>query len=830
MSHWRHRWWVTTEVTVGPSTNSMSVLKEQLTGLGGGLRGRKVSIDATGLETFTELTFNADTQIETESEVRSDGTWKTTRRKHGLVLETETAAGRTVNTYDGFGRVISVERTQGADVNLQPVSRTEYTPWGDVTAVETYTNGTDVVRESYGYDEFGNRTAVTNALGEVVESDFDVFGNVVALRGATYPVEMDYDTENRRTALRTTRDGVTWDETRWTYDAATRLLSSKTYADNSTVTYTYTPDNLLLRTTYVSGRWKENMYDERRKVVAVEYSDGETVSLAYDRFLNVIAFSNDVAAANLDRDAKGNCTNDTAVVGNENKTIERKFDTFRRLIESDGTIYDYNADGLLASISNDIALVEYAYAPDHLDAGYSLTLSNGMVFTRSIVRDGYRRSLVTDISSFANGVGVGSLAYSYDALNRPATRNNDTFGYNARSEVSSANVSGVTSTYGYDEIGNSTNWTANCLNQYTQFVYDLDGNMTQCGDWTYTYDAANRLKTASSNGVLIVTNFYDAKSRRVKKVTQEATMMFFYDGWNLVEERIAYTNGTSSTIHYYWGKDLSGTLQGAGGVGGLLFLTVDGMPYLPNYDNIGNITRYLDANGNIVAQYTYNAFGCTISAIGTMCNVFRHRFSTKYLDVETGFYYYGYRFYHPATRRWLNRDPIGERGGLNLYGFCGNNPVSRFDVDGRKVQITQSGNEITVTLNITIYYAHRLELNARTDLERIARRIKKQIEEKWNSQTWQCGCRTVRFRANVKYRNQVGLTELKMIISLRYPQTPIFVVPLTGTIEDIGMLTTGRRPIGSMLMKLGILWDLTMIMLTILTPEDRYPIPAMNIT
>lgn len=195
----------------------------------------------------------------------------------------------------------------------------------------------------------------------------------------------------------------------------------------------YTSDNLPLRTTYASGRWKENMYDERRKVVAVEYSDGETASLTYDAYLNEIAFSNDVAAANLDRNVKGDCTNDTAVVGNESKTIERKFDTFRRLIESDGSIYDYNADGLLVSIFNDIALVEYAYTPDHLDAGYSLTLSNGVVFTRSVARDGYRRSFVTNISGVANGVGVGSLAYSYDALNRPATRNNDTFSYNARS-------------------------------------------------------------------------------------------------------------------------------------------------------------------------------------------------------------------------------------------------------------------------------------------------------------------------------------------------------------------------------------------------------------
>ena len=87
------------------------------------------------------------------------------------------------------------------------------------------------------------------------------------------------------------------------------------------------------------------------------------------------------------------------------------------------------------SISIGLAVVDCIDTPDRLDAGYSLTLSNGVVFTRSLLHDGYRRSLVTDISSIANGVGVGSLAYAYDALNRPTTRNNDTFGYNVRGEV-----------------------------------------------------------------------------------------------------------------------------------------------------------------------------------------------------------------------------------------------------------------------------------------------------------------------------------------------------------------------------------------------------------
>lgn len=60
------------------------------------------------------------------------------------------------------------------------------------------------------------------------------------------------------------------------------------------------------------------------------------------------------------------------------------------------------------------------------------------------------------------------------------------------------------------------------------------------------------------------------------------------------------------------------------------------------------------------------------------------RFSTKYCDTETGLYYFGYRFYNPETARWLNRDPIGEKGGKNLYGYLRNKPLSSHDYLGLK--------------------------------------------------------------------------------------------------------------------------------------------------
>lgn len=707
-------WWrVTTEVTVGPNATSVSVLKEQMTGLGGGLRGRRMSIDATGLETFTELTFNADTQIETETEARSDGTWKTTRRKHGLVLETETAAGRMVNTYDGFGRVISVERTQGADVNLQPVSRTEYTPWGDVTAVETYTNGTDVVRESYGYDEFGNCTAVTNALGEVVESDFDVFGNVVAMRGATYPVEMDYDAENRRIALRTTRDGVTWDETRWTYDAATGLLSSKTYADNSTVTYTYTPDNLPLRTTYASGKWLENVYDSRRQIVGVISSDRVlNADYEHDAYGRIIVASNAVAWTSYSLNQGGTATNETRLLdGDYSVSIARVVDALDRpvalSIPSIGyeMALQYSTNGLLAAISNSDAVITYGYTPDRLDSGCSMSFAGAEMFVRESMRDPYRRELTISVTN-TSGLFVHGLAYSYDALARPILRNADDFSYNIRGEVTSATISGNHEGHAYDLIGNSTfvafnsatnTYVANCVNQYVSasgdirpcatMTYCADGSLLFDGVFSYAYDSASRLSSVSSNGAVILTNQYDHKGRRVRKTTAEAETTFLYDGWNLIYEREVSGAVTNETL-YYWGKDLSGKLQGAGGVGGLLYLKRNGTIYVPHYDAYGNVLRYTDAAGNVVAEYTYNAFGGTISSSGILADVFHIRYSTKYLDAESDLYYYAYRFYSPVLRRWLTRDPIEEKGGVNLYCFCRNNTLNAFDPLGQDRYMT----------------------------------------------------------------------------------------------------------------------------------------------
>ena len=91
------------------------------------------------------------------------------------------------------------------------------------------------------------------------------------------------------------------------------------------------------------------------------------------------------------------------------------------------------------------------------------------------------------------------------------------------------------------------------------------------------------------------------------------------------------------------------------------------------------------------AHFEYSPFGKTTVASGTIPNRFAFRFSSEYHDSETGLVYYNYRYYSPDLGRWLNRDPIGERGGWNLYVFVYNNTVSYFDDLGEKIRTSVGG-------------------------------------------------------------------------------------------------------------------------------------------
>ncbi len=162
----------------------------------------------------------------------------------------------------------------------------------------------------------------------------------------------------------------------------------------------------------------------------------------------------------------------------------------------------------------------------------------------------------------------------------------------------------------------------------------------------------------------------------------DETRVFVYDGWNLIKETVTGdTNGT----YYVWGLDLSQSMQGTGGIGGLVCRVSGTAVRHYTYDANGNVSQLVDEAGAIVARYEYDPFGNEIRAEGDDAQNNPFRFSTKYLDAETGLYYYGFRYYVPEIGRWISRDPIEERGGINIFSQSDNNPINYFDMLGLTV-------------------------------------------------------------------------------------------------------------------------------------------------
>ena len=237
--------------------------------------------------------------------------------------------------------------------------------------------------------------------------------------------------------------------------------------------------------------------------------------------------------------------------------------------------------------------------------------------------------------------------------------------------------------------------------------YDHDGNLTQNGRWTYTWDAENRLigavraaSTSPAVAQMKVEFTYDGLSRRTEKKVSTLVVSAWvetlrertlYDGWNPIGTwRLQPADASHASPwwklhqHYVWGPDVSGTAQGAGGVGGLAFIYDPGQlsgGWFPCYDGNGNVTALVSAttNGATAALYDYDAFGKPTRLSGPAAKLNPFRFSTKFTDDETELVYYGYRYYEPAIGRWLNKDPIGERGGLSVYSFFNNDLLDRID-------------------------------------------------------------------------------------------------------------------------------------------------------
>ena len=281
---------------------------------------------------------------------------------------------------------------------------------------------------------------------------------------------------------------------------------------------------------------------------------------------------------------------------------------------------------------------------------------------------------------------------------------NDLYSYDSTAQVTGVTYgSGRVVGYQYDPLGNLTqkvdngtaaNYTANSLNQYTYInsqalSYDAKGNLLQRPGWAYTWDAHNRLRSAApaspQSGSLRLTFSYDGRNRCAIRRTytwtegawQWATTLYLtYSDWNLIEERDAEGTLAAAYVH---GPEIDDVIAR---------LTPTSTLYY-HADAQHSTVAMTGAQGDVLERYTYDIFGLptvrdgasyatlTATAVGN-----RLLFQGREWLAEVKLTDHRNRLYSPEMHRWLNRDPIGERGGINLYQFVGNAPNNGTDPSG----------------------------------------------------------------------------------------------------------------------------------------------------
>lgn len=252
--------------------------------------------------------------------------------------------------------------------------------------------------------------------------------------------------------------------------------------------------------------------------------------------------------------------------------------------------------------------------------------------------------------------------------------------------------------------GYGTNTTSNLslnLPASVTLQFDGNGNLTNDGTRSFAYDSENRMVTNWVASGWREEFVYDGLGRRrierdygwqsgAWNKTNE--VHFIYDGWLLVQER----DGNNNVLRTYTrGLDLSTSLTGAGGIGGLLARTdANGSTYY-HADGSGNITGLIDSYQIMQARYEYNPFGRLVAMWGGLGPVNEMQFSSMPVNRLSGMPHFLGREYAPDWQGWVQRDPLGEVGGINLYRFVRNDPLAYVDPMGEDFHVVGASGILT---------------------------------------------------------------------------------------------------------------------------------------
>jgi RHS repeat-associated protein len=570
----------------------------------------------------------------------------------------------------------------------------------------------------WSYDGHGNKLSETRPDGGVTSYVYDARNRLTeATDPAGHITQMTYDNADNLLTLIDARNNV------YTlgYDALNRK-TSLTYPDNSVEDYTYDPVGNVATYTARARQVKTSTYDSRNRETGFSWSDSTpAVAKTYDVAGRLLTLNSSVSALSYTYDDANQLISETQQILPDQAPMSFSY-TYdqdgRRFImrepSSQGVTYEYGARGQLTKVLNGIRTFgEFAYYPPIL-ASYTYDL-NGSRLSRTLVDQGeqhpnanYAYDDANRLLGLDNVEGINSFArfdYTYNAVGNRTSRQStvngqpslDTYAYDAIDQVAqakynfdaSANAQDRQVDYGYDSAGNrasvtdngsSTSYSANNVNEYTTTgsltpAYDGNGNLIGYGASAYSYDAQNRLRFASS-GSSSMNAAYDARNRCVSRTINGVTTYFYYDGWNLVEERDSAGN---QIARYVYGTRTDELLRRSTNEGDVYY----------HQDALGSTIALTNNIGVVIERYSYDVFGAPTfrdgngNALSSSAHFNRFLFTGREYLRELGLYDYRNRFYSPDLGRFLQTDPKRfNAGDINLYRYVANAPTRFIDPDG----------------------------------------------------------------------------------------------------------------------------------------------------
>jgi len=455
------------------------------------------------------------------------------------------------------------------------------------------------------------------------------------------------------------------------YDLLGRLKAF--YSTDGTVRYTYEYDansNLIRVFDHVKGMETRREYDKNDRLKKETLANGLAIDYAYDSVGRPLVITLP--------DGSGM---EYVYRANQLKEVHRLSQEKQRLCSHSYLAFDLEGKQTLAQLVGNAGQAKYVY--DVMGRTKSLLYN---LWSETITSYDKAGNLLT--REVSDSIGKQPCEYSYDDLYQVVSEKS--------SVLHSYTCDSLYNRVAKDDVGHTLNGLNQLLNDgRIKYSYDANGNLTKkcnaegLSETVYKYDALDRLVKVKKSGQQQLCYTYDAQNRRLSKScatwdegTQSwrsgKTVRYLYVGQN----EIGACDGEGKTIELR----LLGLSKGAE-IGGAVAVELCGRMYAPLHDHNGNVSALVDSEtGGVVETYRYTAFGEEeiYDGLGERLSGSANpwRFSSKRVDEETSFVYFGRRYYEPCTGRWVTPDPIGYEGGPNLYAYVMNSPLTHFDLYG----------------------------------------------------------------------------------------------------------------------------------------------------